>query len=83
MIFNPAVRKSAAMNENGKSFILSLGTSNLFLLLAFNLIQTFEKGVFHALEKKYLERLLLNVHSDDPIKATIFMISSELSLILL
>lgn len=35
-------------------------------LSAHNLVQTFESGVFHALEKRYLDRLLINIHTEDP-----------------
>lgn len=42
---------------------------------AYNLIQTFEKGVFDALQKKYLERLLLNIHSEDPLSVRVLKYS--------
>ena len=33
---------------------------------AYNLVQLLEKGVFDALEKGYIERLLINVLDQDP-----------------
>lgn len=33
---------------------------------AYNLVQLLEKGVFDALEKGYIERLLINILDQDP-----------------
>lgn len=75
MIFNPAVRSDPSFNKNGREPLRAKDEASNFELsdccVAFNLIQTFEKGAFHALDKRYLERLLLNIHAADPLQVRV------------